>query len=165
MIKSIAILIFLLIPFQVFAMDPITDAEMNNITGAVGVHIYVEGEDTSPTYQVLLWQNNRSSEDEKRSVQKINQNNNDIYEISYDDCELRFDSGKTEDDGLWINGKEAVASNRSFVKIGTPTAAPEISTGNIHLNFQSGNTLGSIDSTDMTVTIPQTPKAIYISPR
>jgi len=162
---SIILIIILILPLQVFAMDPITDAEMNNITGAVGVHIYVEGENNQPAYQVLQWQNNSSQNDEKSQIKKLNQSIHDIYEISYDDCELRFDLGKTEEDGLWINGKEAVAANRSFIKIGSPTSAPELSTGNIHLNFKDGAGLGAIDPSDMTVSIPQTPDAIFISPR
>ncbi|MBF0451096.1 MAG: hypothetical protein HQK75_10365 [Candidatus Magnetomorum sp.] len=161
----IAFMILLLLPFQVFSMDPITDAEMNNITGAVGIHIYVEGEETSPTYQILQWQIHSPEQDKKTSKEKINQNINDVYEISYDDCELRFDTGKTEQDGLWINGKEAISANRSFVKIGSPKTAPEIATENFHLTFKDGSSFGNIDSPDLTVSIPQTPKAIYISPR
>ncbi|ETR70433.1 MAG: hypothetical protein OMM_08818 [Candidatus Magnetoglobus multicellularis str. Araruama] len=89
----------------------------------------------------------------------------DIYEISYDNCELSLDKGKTNQNGLWINGKEAVTANRSFVKIGDPLTAPEISSDDIQLNFKDGNSLGSVESGDISVSIPQAPDAIYISPR
>jgi len=151
--QSIAIMVIMLLPLQVFAMDPITDDEMNTITGAVGVHIYVEGEVTTPTYQVLQWQKHRTLRENNQSVQKVNNNKTDIYEISYDDCELRFDTGKSEND-LWINGNNTVATNRSLVKIGTPTAAPDISTENIHLSFK-----------ELSVKISSAPEAIHIIPR
>jgi len=151
--QSIAIMVILLLPLQVFAMDPITDDEMNTITGAVGVHIYVEGEVTPPTYQVLQWQNHRTLNEKNQSAKQVNLNKSDIYEISYDDCELRFDTGKSEQN-IWINGNKAVTSNRSLVKIGSPTAAPEISTENIHLSFK-----------EISVKISSTPEAIYIIPR
>jgi hypothetical protein len=150
--QSIAIII-LLLPLQVFAMDPITDDEMNTITGAVGVHIYVEGEVTTPTYQVLQWQKHRTLKKNNQSVQDGNQENSDIYEISYDDCELRFDKGKSDKD-LWINGNTVDISNRSIVKIGSPTAAQELSTDNIHLSFK-----------EISVKISSVPEAIQIIPR
>jgi hypothetical protein len=151
--QIIAIMVISLFPLQVFAMDPITDDEMNTIIGAVGVHIYVEGEVTTPTYQVLQWQKHRTIRDNSQSVQEINHNKSDTYEISYDDCELRFDSGKSENN-LWINGNQAKVSNRSLVKIGTPTAAQEFSTDNIHLSFK-----------EISVKISSVPEAIHIIPR
>jgi len=150
--QSIAIMVILL-PLQVFAMDPITDDEMNTITGAVGVHIYVEGEVTTPTYQVLQWKKHRNLRERTQSVQELNQKHSDIYEISYDDCELRFDTGKSENN-FWINGNNANRKNRSLLKIGNPTAAPEISTENIHLSFK-----------ELSVRISSAPESIQIIPR
>ncbi|KPA11876.1 conserved hypothetical protein, secreted [Candidatus Magnetomorum sp. HK-1] len=164
MIKCIVFMSLMLLPIHAFSMDPITDDEMNNITGAVGVHIYVEGEDHSPTYQVLQWQIHGPDNKTKRSKKNLNLNINDIYEISYEDCELRLDTGKTEQDGLWIKGKEVVTGNRSFVKIGSPQTAPDISADNFQLTFKDGNSIGK-NTFDMRVSIPKTPDAIYISPR
>lgn len=150
---SIAIILMVLLPLQAFAMDPITDDEMNTITGAVGVHIYVEGELIQPTYQILQWRNRTVFNGKKKSVKQLNKKNSDIYEISYDDCELRFDSGKS-DNNMWISEENAVKLNRSIIKIGSPTETPEISTGNIHLSFQ-----------EISVNISKAPESIHIIPR
>jgi hypothetical protein len=149
--QSIAILVMLLLPLQVFAMDPITDDEMNRITGAVGVHIYVEGEVATPTYQVLQWQKHRTLN--KASSKQRNPKKSDIYEISYDDCELRFDDGKTGQ-SVWINAENAVTSNHSLVKIGSSASAHEIATGNLHLSFK-----------EISVKVSNVPDTIYIIPR
>jgi len=150
---SIAIILMAFIPLQAFAMDPITDDEMNTITGAVGVHIYVEGELTQPTYQVLQWRNHPVFNGKKQSLKQVNKKKSDIYEISYVDCELRFDSGNS-DQNIFMNEDNAVITNRSIVKVGSPTETSEISTGNIHLSFQ-----------EISVNISKAPEAIHIIPR
>ena len=165
MYKIIFFLCLVLLPFKAFSMDPISDDEMNNITGAVGVHIYVEGEDRPPKYQVLQWQIHRHKKKIKQTKENINQSINNIYEISYQDCELRLDTGKTEENDLWIKGKEILKSNRSFIKIGSPQRAPDIPVDNFQLTFKDGNNIGNLEGSDMRVSIPQTPDAIYISPR
>jgi hypothetical protein len=146
-------MIIIFLPHKVFAMDPITDDEMNTITGAVGVHIYVEGELTQPAYQVLQWQGNKNLKEKKRVLKQLYPNKADIYEISYDDCELRFHTGKTEQDVL-INVDETGASNRSLVKVSSPKPAPEISTGTLHLSFK-----------EISVQISNPSEAIHIIPR
>jgi len=149
----ITIMLIIFFPLQVFAMDPITDDEMNTITGAVGVHIYVEGELTQPAYQVLQWQNHSTIKEKKHVLKQLNQKNADILEISYEDCELRFDNGNSEQD-LLINVNETGASNRSLVKIGSPKAAPEVSSGILHLSFK-----------EISVKISNLSDAIQIMPR
>ena len=128
--KIICIFILTFFSGQLYAMEPITDDEMNLITGAVGVHIYVEGDNTAPRFQVLKWQNNIQREI-SNSAEEGDQNHPHIYEISYDDCELRFNPDKQE-----TIEKNAVSNDRSFVKIGNSTSATEISNGAVHLSFK-----------------------------
>ena len=154
-----------------YAMDPICDDEMSGIFGATGVDIFIAGtleiqtsfndfkyrddDGVSGTSGGYLWLDGGGSPSH--------------FYVSITDSKLTLDVGTAGASGLEVNGvANAVSPNTSFIKIGLPTLGISTAMADLNLKFANDSgtengSMGTITTSLMQISIPQTPDALYIS--
>ncbi|KPA11875.1 conserved hypothetical protein, secreted [Candidatus Magnetomorum sp. HK-1] len=154
----------------VFAMEPICDDEMSGIYAATGVDIFIAGTlEIRTSFNDFKYQDDDGVSSTSGGFLWLDGADASNFDISITNSKLTLDVGTAGSSGLEVNGvANAVEANRSFIKLGLPTLNISTNMADISLKFANASgtengSLGSISTSLMSFSIPQTPDALYIS--
>jgi len=161
----INILFFFVCVHYACAMEAISEKEMSEVTGAIGIDIFMKGTlEAKATFQIMAWQDTDGvGGDTTDGYFGVVGASDSTITISVSDCKFSLDVGTAEAD-LIVNGQNAVEAGRSFVRIGLPDVETDISMSDYTVQFGDGSKLGQINTSEVSVDTIQTPDALYISP-
>jgi len=151
-----------------FAMDPICDDEMSGIFGATGVDIFIAGTlEIRTSFNDFKYQDDDGISSTSGGFLWLDGAAASNFDISITDSKLTLDVGTTTT-ALTVGGETAVEAGRSFIKLGLPTLNITTNLADINLKFANASgtengSLGTISTSLMSFSIPQTPDALYIS--
>jgi len=163
-------------PFFVYAMEQISDHELDTLTGAAGVNIKFIGELTIKVASSnIAWGDldGKDGTDANKCFLMLQSTGSDktIINLSTTDPEFVIDVATTDDNALMIGGKTAVAANTTFIKIDLPDdlvteilpcdyteflLTEDPSTG-------TGGSFATVQTENLKLLIEEFPTNIYIS--
>jgi len=147
-----------------FAMESISEAEMSDITGAVGIDIFVEGTlETAASFQIMAWSDNDGiGGDTVEGYFGVVGTEDSTITVKVSNCKFSVDVGTTTAP-LTIEN-ETLEAGKSFLRIGLPQFETDISMADFIVQFADGSKLGKISTSDVSIDMVQTPDALYIWP-
>ena len=167
---------FVLIPFSVLAMDPISDEDLEGVTGTSGVNIKLEGELQIDVVMTKMgWGDADGTTADPNPCFFLLEATSDHPSKTYasfllTDAEFQIDIGTTTSQPLMVNGKQAVGANSTFIRIDLPTIQSTIvpcKYTNLKLTENpggtGGNSFGYVETNQFKFLLSKTPSAIYIS--
>jgi len=145
-------------------METISETEMNDITGAVGIDIFIEGTlEAVASFQVMAWYDNDGlGGDTTEGYFGVVGTEDSTITVKVSNCKFTLDVGTTTAPLMIDN--ETMEAGRSFVRIGLPQFETDISMADYAIQFADGSKLGDISTSDVSIDMIQTPDALYISP-
>ena len=117
----LTLLTLCVLPLSALAMEPISDIEMDNLTGQAGVNIFFEGKtELQVNVQDIAWGDDDGvTGNANAGFIVIDANSTHTINVGLNNALLTLDVATTGT-ALSIAGIEAVAANTTFLKVGLP---------------------------------------------